>query len=616
MVLLAATPMADRAADATPNSTRPLRPEVSAAASDNAWTPVIVTLREPAAIHAPGRLDRGALKQQIAGTQSGVLAQLNSADFQLSYRYEGISAVAGSVSPGGLKKLANNSDVVDITLDGIGQAADAESLPLIHADAAQTLGYTGAGITAAVIDSGADLPHPDLSDDIVVQECFQLGGGCPVTGTSRASGPGAAQDDLGHGTNVTGIITSKGTVAPIGVAPNVKIAAYKALNSSDFGFFSDWTAALSDIIANHPEVKLINMSLQSLDNLTGACDNYQPATTAAINTLRAAGTLTFVAAGNHAQKQAATYPSCISSAVSVGAVWDANVGSQNFSVCGDPVTSADRVTCFSNSDSSTLDLLGPGAYITSTGLGGGLSTYAGTSQATPHAVGVAALLEEAQPSLTADQVEFRLKTTGQPVTDPANGRITPRLDALNALNPVDTDGDGMPNAYESWHGCLNAAANDAAGDPDGDGISTSAEFSAQLNPCSPDTDGDGCPEGREMGVSHITGGQRDPRNPWDFFDVPAPALLPPNTTGTRNHAIGIQDVIAVLAYIGANIASPNTPNANGATYGSDLNGNGLRDGTEYDRAAGATIWAPNPPNGAINISDALLSLNAVGDNCN
>ncbi len=575
-----------------------------------------MTLREPAALHATAGLDRAALKQQVAAKQAGVLAQLDGADFQITHRYEGIAAFAGSLSPGGLKKLAANPDVADVTLDGIGTTADAQSLPLIHADAAQTLGYTGAGITAAVIDSGVDLTHPDLSDDIVAQECFQLGGGCPVTGTSRASGPGAAQDDQGHGTNVTGIITGKGTIAPIGVAPNVKIAAYKAVNSSNLGFFSDWTAALSDIIANHPEVKLVNMSLQSLDNLTGACDNYQPAATAAINTLRAAGTLTFVAAGNHAQKQAATFPSCVSSAVSIGAVWDANVGGQGFLGCSDPITAADRVTCFSDSDSSTLDLLGPGAYITSTGLGGGLSTYGGTSQATPHALGVAALLEEAQPSLTADQVEFRMKTTGQAVTDPANGRITPRIDALNAINPVDTDGDGMPDAYEAWHACLNSAVNDAAGDPDADTISTAAEFAAQLNPCSPDTDADGCADGRELGGSHTTGGQRDPRNPWDFFDVPAPALLPSATSGMRNKAISIQDVIAILAYIGTNIASPNTPNSSGAMYGSDLNLNGLPDGTEYDRATGLTPWAPSPPNGAVQISDALLALNSIGDNCN
>ena len=600
---------------ASPTAHANVRAEVSAALDHQPWARVIVSLTEPQALDRAGPLDRRALKSEISQTQQHVLAGLDSTDLQLTYQYEGISAVAGVVSRSGLQKLAADPDVTDVTLDGVGAAADAQSLALIHGDSAQSLGYTGAGVTAAVIDSGADLNNVDLSDDIVVQECFQALGGCPVTGTARASGPGAAQDDLGHGTNVTGIITSRGTVAPIGVAPNVKIAAYKALNSQDFGLFSDWTAALSDIIANHPNVKLVNMSLQSGDNLMGPCDSYQPATTSAINTLRSSGTLTFVASGNHEQKHAMTYPACISSAVSVGAVWDANVGGQSFLGCSDPVTNADRVTCFSNSD-STLDLLGPGAYITSTGLGGGLSTYGGTSQASPHAVGVAALLMEASPSLTPDQIEFRMKATGRGVTDPANGRITARIDALNAITPVDTDLDGMPDAYENWHPCLNAAIADGTTDPDADGIATSAEFTAGTDPCTADTDGDGCADSEELGTMPLAGGDRDPLNPWDVFDVPAPALRPSNTTGVRNKVVSIQDVISILFYVGTTEAG--AANANGANYTSDLDLNGIEDGAEYDRSPApipAKPWRSGPPNKVVNIGDAIIALNQVGLNC-
>ena len=132
---------------------------------------------------------------------------------------------------------------------------------------------------------------------------------------------------------------------------------------------------------------------------------------------------------------------------------------------------------------------------------------------------------------------------------------------------------------------------------------------------STDTDGDGCIDVRESGADHSLGGQRDTANGWDFFDVTTPALLPSNTTGTRNHAITIADTIAVLAYIGTSSSSPNLPNANGATYGSDLNGNGMQDGREYDRTAGPQAWAPAGPNGAVTIGDALVSLNSIGDNC-
>jgi hypothetical protein len=132
-----------------------------------------------------------------------------------------------------------------------------------------------------------------------------------------------------------------------------------------------------------------------------------------------------------------------------------------------------------------------------------------------------------------------------------------------------------------------------------------------------DADGDGCPDSRELGADWHTGGQRDPNNVWDFFDVPVPPLLPGNTSGVRNKAIGISDVIAILSYIGTS-SSASQPNANGAIYGSDLNANGVTDGTEYDRTAGGLAgqpWRSGAPSGAVTIADALVELNQVGTNC-
>ena len=335
---------------------------VNALAGDP-WVRVVVTLREPQALSARAGFNRAALIGEVAGAQSQVLAALGSSDFQLGDRYEGIAAMSGRVSAAGLAKLSANTDVVDVSLDEVGTAALAQSVPLIHADAVHSLGFTGSGVTVAVLDSGVDTDHPDLSDDIVVQECFLSGGGCPGGGT-RASGPGAAEDDNGHGTNVTGIITSKGTVASVGVAPDTKIAAYKVLNAAGTGFFSDWVAALSDIIANHPTVKVVNMSLVSTSPITGSCDSYFPAATTAINTLRTAGTLTIVSSGNNAAKSATSFPSCVTNAVSVGAVYDQTTPSNTAFSCTDAPAAVDHVTCWSNSD-ATLDLLAPGSLITS-----------------------------------------------------------------------------------------------------------------------------------------------------------------------------------------------------------------------------------------------------------
>lgn len=79
-------------------------------------------------------------------------------------------------------------------------------------------------------------------------------------------------------------------------------------------------------------------------------------------------------------------------------------------------------------------MLAPGAAIASTGLGGGIATFIGTSQAAPHAAAAAALLFQAKPGLTPDQVLNALKATGAVVSDPRNGLSFPRIDLLAALD--------------------------------------------------------------------------------------------------------------------------------------------------------------------------------------
>jgi hypothetical protein len=128
-------------------------------------------------------------------------------------------------------------------------------------------------------------------------------------------------------------------------------------------------------------------------------------------------------------------PACVANTVSVGAVYDANVGPRTFLGCTDPTTAADQVTCFTNTNTA-LDLLAPGAPITSTGLGGGCSTFSGTSQASPHAAGAAAVLLEVQPTLTPDQIETTLKMTGVSVTEAQTELAFPRVDLLAAVQAV------------------------------------------------------------------------------------------------------------------------------------------------------------------------------------
>ncbi len=132
-----------------------------------------------------------------------------------------------------------------------------------------------------------------------------------------------------------------------------------------------------------------------------------------------------------------------------------------------------------------------------------------------------------------------------------------------------------------------------------------------------DNDGDGCTDVQEQGTDWRVGGQRDPYNQWDFFDVPVPAIEPGKLTGTKSKAITLGDVMAILRYVGT--SDGGVPNANKLKYNDDLNGNGIPDGREYDRSPGGIPgqpWRSGPPNGSVTIQDALVALAQVGTNCN
>src|SRR6185369_1383160 len=153
----------------------------------------------------------------------------------------------------------------------------------------------------------------------------------------------------------------------------------------------------------------------------------------AIDTLRANGVLFFASSGNQSSSTSMALPACVANTVAMGAVWDSNVGAQTI-FCNEATTAADKITCFTNSDSA-LDLLAPGAPMTSTGTGSttATSTYYGTSQASPLAAACAALLLQKNSALTPAQIETALKASPTRITDTRNGLTFPRLDCGAAL---------------------------------------------------------------------------------------------------------------------------------------------------------------------------------------
>lgn len=451
-----AAPMVDGGEEAT---TGVVGTEVIEALAQGASVRVIVSLDLPPAgaagvptLEGPPRQGqaRRPSREAVTRAQDEALAALRPGDFTVSRRFRTIPAFAGTLTAAGLERLRAAPGIRRIDVDPPGRAHLAQSVPLVNGDDLRALGYTGEGVTFAIIDSGVDTDHPDLADDLVAQACFcSTGGACCPNGTSVQFGPGAAEDEIGHGSHVAGIVTSRGQQASFGVAPDAALVVVKVMgDSGTFCCASDVVAGLDWILDTRPEVQVINMSLGSFALYAGTCDNATAETqaySAVINALRDRGTITFVSSGNDASPNAMGAPACVGASMSVGSVYDADIGGVGFGACSDPATAADMVSCFSNSNATT-DLFAPGAAIRSDYLFGGTATFYGTSMAAPHAAGCAAALIEAVPTLTPATIEANLEATGQPVVDPKNGLIFPRIDCLAALQRmqgcVDADGDG------------------------------------------------------------------------------------------------------------------------------------------------------------------------------
>ncbi|HKR62889.1 MAG TPA: S8 family serine peptidase, partial [Thermoanaerobaculia bacterium] len=339
-------------------------------------------------------------------------------------------------------RLAADPRVRAVEIDDGGTGGLLQSLPLIGVDVVRAQGFDGRGVTVAVLDTGLDVANPDFAGRIVGQRCFcdNLDGtGCCPDGNQQQLGAGSANDDNGHGTNVTGILAGGGASAPAGVAPAANIVAIKVMDrTNSFRSFTQIYRALQWIVDELPDVRVINMSLGSAALFTSQnCGTSARALgmEEVIATLRARGVLITASTGNQGSKTMTAIPACMQDVIGVAALYD-TPGTYSFypGVCTDTNAQLGAVTCFSNS-SDAVDMVAPGAPITASRRGGGSVTYAGTSMASPHVAGVIALMLQASGgTLTSDQMEQILKSTAKIAIDPRNGLMVPSLDAAAAIS--------------------------------------------------------------------------------------------------------------------------------------------------------------------------------------
>lgn len=313
--------------------------------------------------------------------------------------------------PGAEQALANAAGVLDVSPDYQVVAHMGESNPIIGAE--PVIGTGGAGINVCVLDTGINPNHVMYDDSpsrLVEWKDFVNGQATPY-------------DDEGHGSHVAGVVAGRTGLAvnnaPFhGVAPSANLYIGKVLDSAGSGSFSDvqagieWCAGLAGDSPS-PRADVINMSLGG-GAFGTACDSSDSTGTAlAVNAAAAAGVLVITSSGNEGNANAVSTPACASGSMAIGATYDADVGRQRWiGTCTDRSTAVDQIVCFSNAWDD-LDVVAPGCvtYSADNVQNSSVVGVCGTSQASPHVAGLAALVMAGNPGMSAAEVRNCINST-------------------------------------------------------------------------------------------------------------------------------------------------------------------------------------------------------------
>lgn len=291
---------------------------------------------------------------------------------------------------------------------------------------AENLLNKGAGVGVAVIDTGIELSHPDLKTNIIANK-------------NCLSNTRNGNDDNGHGTHVAGTIAALNNgIGVVGIAPEAKLIAVKVLNRNGSGTWSSVICGIDWVTANASKynIKVANMSLGGSGTSDNNCGNTNnDPLHKAICKSRNAGVTYVVAAGNENRFASTSVPSSYDDAViTVSALADSDGAPEGL---GSPTAygADDTFATFSNYGME-VDLGAPGVDIYSTYKGGKYATLSGTSMATPHISGSAALYIKNNPTSTWDEIRDGLKALAENVgfghTDPSGLHPEPvvRADSL------------------------------------------------------------------------------------------------------------------------------------------------------------------------------------------
>ncbi|WP_199551919.1 S8 family serine peptidase [Streptomyces sp. N35] len=328
----------------------------------------------------------------------------------------------------GARTKAFGGGIDKIWLDGKVEATMAESNAQIGSAKAWEAGLTGKGVKVAVLDTGADLTHPDLEDRVTQTKSF-------IEGEEVA-------DRNGHGTHVASTVGGSGAASDgkeKGVAPGADIAVGKVLSDAGTGSDSQIIAGM-EWAAKDIDAKIISMSLGSRE----PSDGTDPMAQAVNNLTAETGSLFVIAAGNSGYNGAIGSPGAADAALTIGAVDNTD-------------TRADFTSMGPRMGDNALkpDLSAPGVEILAarSSLSEGEGAYmsiSGTSMATPHVSGVAALLAEKHPDWTPQQLKDALMSTSKTLTDSPYDLGAGRVSVPDAVEAQVTASGSADFGFYGW----------------------------------------------------------------------------------------------------------------------------------------------------------------------
>ena len=351
-------------------------------------------------------------------TESDEQLLIDEVGFEPSWRFHHIPIIAGTIQTDLLDELLNVEGVVFLTLNGEMRMTLDNAIGIHHADTVWDLGYTGEGISIAIIDTGIDPLHVglnDFDDDPTTNDPKVVAFYDALDGSGDdGSGETEPYDDQGHGSHCAGISAGTGAIeeGPLsdgatpyrGIAPDAWLVGVKVLDSGGSGSFAEVMKGMEWTIDNKIKynIRAASMSLGGVW-LIELTQEQEERITHLANEMVAAGISLMIAAGNSAGYGTIGTPGAAKDVITVGSTEDSK----------DLAVYSSKGPTHEGQIKPNVAAIGSAVMSVEANSGNGYASYSGTSMATPMVAGMAALLLQANPDLQPLMIRTILESTSE-----------------------------------------------------------------------------------------------------------------------------------------------------------------------------------------------------------